>query len=216
MSARNLERDPNRFELDLHCPECGHLVRATPVAGPVCLIAEYSDTNAYLICRCPRRTCDPMFVVYDRLNGYVTRVYPYPNTRADGFHKAIPAAIREDWAEAHRCFNGEGYRGTVAMCRRAMQSIAQDKGASGDKLHQQIDDLFAKQLITKSLHDVAHEIRHFGNFGAHPRDDGLDNIGRDDALAVMRLTGQFLTDLYIRPYETAELTKKRQKPETPQ
>jgi Domain of unknown function (DUF4145) len=49
------------------------------------------------------------------------------------------------------------------MCRRAMQQIASDKGAEGSRLIDQIDDLHAKGLITKSLHDAAHEIRHFGN-----------------------------------------------------
>ena len=95
------------------------------------------------------------------------------------------------------------------MCRRAMQSMAEDKGAKGRDLKAEIDDLLAKGLITKSLHDAAHEIRFFGNFGAHPRDDGLDNISREDAEQIISLTWDFLTDLYVRPYETAELTRKR-------
>jgi len=90
-----------------------------------------------------------------------------------------------------------------------MQLIAIDKGAIDDRLADQIDSLFSKGLITKSLHDAAHEIKYFGNFGAHPRDDGLDNISNEDAKIVMRLTNEFLTDLYIRPFETDKLTKKR-------
>lgn len=95
------------------------------------------------------------------------------------------------------------------MCRRAMQQIAIDKGASGNRLIDQIDDLHKNGLITKSLHDAAHEIRHFGNFGAHPRDDGLDDISSDDANVILKLTNQFLMDLYVRPFETSQLTSKR-------
>jgi hypothetical protein len=73
----------------------------------------------------------------------------------------------------------------------------------------EVDDLLSKGLITKSLHDAAHEIRYFGNFGAHPRDDGLVNINDEDARQLLQLTADFLVDIYIRPHQTAELVKKR-------
>ena len=64
--------------------------------------------------------------------------------------------------------------------------------ATGKELKEEINDLLAKGLITKSLHAAAHEVRFFGNFGAHPRDDGLDNITREEADALLRLTQDFL------------------------
>jgi hypothetical protein len=95
------------------------------------------------------------------------------------------------------------------MCRRAMQSIAVDKNAKGNRLADQIDDLKAQGLITENLRAAAHEVRHFGNFGAHPRDDGLDAIGPTDADAVMGIVDGFLMDIYVRPDETAKLAAKR-------
>ena len=95
------------------------------------------------------------------------------------------------------------------MCRRVMQQIASDKVVTGSRLMDQIDALHSSGLITKSLHEAAHEIRHFGNFGAHPRDDGLDDISGDDADVILKLTNQFLVDLYVRPHETSQLTAKR-------
>lgn len=203
------ETDVNKFELDLHCPECGHLVRAIPQTQPVYHISASSDTAAYLIVRCPRRLCALAFVIYDRLNNCVSKVFPYPDCATSDFHKSIPENIRKDFAEARKCWFADSNKGVVVLCRRVMQLIAIDKGAKGDKLVAQIDSLFSKGLITKNLRDAAHEIRYFGNFGAHPRDDGLDNISNKDAKAVIRLTNEFLTDLYIRPFETDELTKKR-------
>jgi hypothetical protein len=55
-------------------------------------------------------------------------------------------------------------------------------------------------------------VRFFGNFGAHPRDDGLDAISDSDAKAVMGIVEQLLTDLYVRPHETQQLTAKRKGP----
>ncbi len=206
------QEDPREFDLDTYCPRCGHLVRALVEKGPVYHISPVSDQYAYLICRCPRRLCDLMFVIYDRLNQRVDRVYPYPRLSASDYHAAIPESIREDMAEAKGCLAADAYRGVVVMCRRAMQQMALDKGASGSNLQEQIDDLFTKGIITKSLRDAAHEIRFFGNYGAHPRDDGLDQITGQDARSVHGLTGDFAVDLYVRPHETAELTKKRQGP----
>jgi len=206
---RDRETNPAKFSLDVHCPKCGHLVHAIPQTAPIYRISEHSDTEAYLIARCPRDLCDIFFVTYDRLNKRVRRIFPFPNTKSGDFHSAIPQKIRKDFAEARRCWFTDANRGVVVMCRRAMQQIAIDKGASGNRLIDQIDDLHRSGLITKSLHDAAHEIRHFGNFGAHPRDDGLDAISSEDANVILKLTNQFLMDLYVRPFETAQLTSKR-------
>ena len=206
---RHYKQDPREFDLDLTCPRCGHLVRAIPETPAIFHISEHSDQYAYLVARCPRRLCDVVLVIYDRLNEHVSHVFPLPHTEASSFHSSIPGEIKQDLAEAVRCIHAHAYRGTVVMARRAMQRIAVDKKAEGDDLKNQIDDLFKKGLVTKSLHDAAHEIRFFGNFGAHPRDDGLDDISREDARAVLALVQDFLTDLYVRPHETSELSKKR-------
>ncbi len=205
------EQDVKKFKLDMHCPRCGHLVRAVPQTQPIFHISQYSDTEAYLIVRCPRDLCDVAFVVYDRLNNRVRRVYPFPKTSASDFHQAIPEKMREDFGEARRCWYIDANKGVVVMCRRVLQHITLDKGATGRNLMEQINDMLAKGLITRSLHDAAHEVRYFGNFGAHPQDDSLDNISDDDAKIVMDIVNQFLLDLYVRPSETAKLTQKRDK-----
>ena len=208
---RDYEKDPREFNLDLHCPECGHLVRAIPETKAVYHISEFSDSEAFLVARCPRNLCAIFFLTYDRLNKRVRRIFPFPDTKASDYHKAIPEKMRLDFTEARRCWFGDSNKGVVVMCRRTMQQIAIDKGAKGSRLFDQIDDLLASGLITKSLHDAAHEIRHFGNFGAHPRDDGLDDIDEHDADSLLKLTHQFLVDLYVRPYETEQLSAKRKK-----
>lgn len=206
----DFETDVKKFELDMHCPRCGHLVRAIPQTSPIYHISEYSDTHAYLVVRCPRHLCDLAFVIYDRLNRHVQKVFPYPDSEASDFHKSIPENIRKDFAEARKCWFADANKGVVVLCRRVLQLVAIDKGAKGDELADQINYLFSESLITRSLHDAANEIRYFGNFGAHPRDDSLDDISYDDVKTVMELTSKFLTDLYIQPFEINELKRKRE------
>jgi hypothetical protein len=125
------ESDPSQFSLDVHCPRCGHLIRALSQTDAVYHISSHMDSQAYLIVRWPRQLCDIFFVIYDRLNRRVQRVYPFPDTSASHFHSAIPESIRKDFAEARRCWFTDAYKGVVIMCRRAMQQIACDKGAKG-------------------------------------------------------------------------------------
>jgi hypothetical protein len=206
------ETNPQLFNLDVTCPACSRDVRALPKSEPVYRIGS-SDQMSHIICTCPRSSCNKvMFVEYDRLNRRARRVFPYSAHSASQLHPAIPNAIREDLAEARRCLSGGGYKGSVAMSRRAMQSIATQESAKGKTLKAQIDKLLRKGRITKSLHETAHEIRFFGNFGAHPQKDGLDNISATDAATVLRLVDSFVIDLYIRPHETAKLAAKRKKP----
>lgn len=202
------ETDIEKFNLDLNCPYCGHLVRAIPQTTPIYRSCDITDTEAYLIVRCPRKFCGISFVIYDRLNNRVSRIFPHPNCDVSDFHEAIPEKIRQDFAEANKCLYGGSNKGVVVMCRRVMQLIAIDKNAEGDKLFEQIGSLFSKGLITQSLKDTAHEIRYFGNFGAHPTDDELDNITREESRIILDLVWEFLMDLYIRPFKTSKLTNK--------
>jgi hypothetical protein len=165
----------------------------------------------FFICRCPRRACrGVVFVEFDLLNNHITAAYPYPSTSANQFPKAIPPKVREDMAEAVRCFAVNAHKAVVVMCRRILQRIASDHGITGGDIKSQTNRMFEAGLITKNLKDAAHEIRHFGGFGAHPQDDDLDNVSQSDALSVWRQVNQFVNDLYVMPAENAELQRRRQ------
>jgi hypothetical protein len=90
-----------------------------------------------------------------------------------------------------------------------MQVMMIDKGAIKDKLQDQIEEVYKKGLIIEALRNAAHEVRHFGNFGSHPRDDGLDNIQENDAGLVLRITLDFMNNLYVQPAQVEELQRKR-------
>ena len=91
-----------------------------------------------------------------------------------------------------------------------MQAISLDKGAEGRWLRQQIDSLQEKGLIGLSLHDIETEVRHFGNFSAHPGEDMLNNVSREDARTMLELTQQFLGGVYAVEEKVQSLRARRQ------
>lgn len=204
--------DINKANLSYFCRGCKQIVRGVPVTDPVYHISPYSD-NPWLICRCPTHLCELSFVIYDKLNDRVSHVYPLPDFDPNDYHEAIPEKVREDLAEAARCLYADAYKGAVSMCRRAIQRIILDKikdpTLKNKKLWEQIDELFNAGFITKHLKEAAHEIRHFGNFGAHPSNDILDDTTYEDAKEVDGLTWDLVRAIYITPYHTNELKRKR-------
>jgi len=204
--------DVKEINLSYYCRGCHQQVRGIPLTEPQYHISEYDD-DPWLVVRCPTRLCELSFVIYDRLNDCVRRVYPFPSFDPSDYHKAIPQKIREDLAEADRCYHADAYKAAVTMNRRAVQRIVLDKIKDSEikkkKLWEQIDALFDAGLITKDLKETAHEIRHFGNFGAHPSDDQLDNTTCEDAELVDRLTMDLIRTIYIVPFETSKLKGKR-------
>lgn len=209
--------DLDNANLSYFCRGCKQQVRGILLTEPQYHISEFSD-DPWLVVRCPTRLCELSFVIYNKLNDRIFQVYPLPNFLASNYHSAIPEKIREDMAESDRCLHAQAYKSSVVMCRRAIQNIVLDKVADGSitdqsvknkKLYEQIDALFTNGLITKDLKETAHEIRHFGNFGAHPSDDILDNTTREDAEMIDRLTFDFVQAIYIIPYQTAQLRAKR-------
>ncbi len=137
-------------------------------------------------------------------------VYPLgkPDDRVDD---AVPDEIKPDFREALRCQWVKAYKATVAMCRRAIQASALEKGASPKKkLVEQIDELAGKGLITKPLQRLAHRIRLTGNVGAHPDEDGLADVTGQDADDIIDFTHQFFEHVYVMPAKL-EAHEKREK-----
>ena len=118
----------------------------------------------------------------------------------DTIHVSVPANIASDLAEAIRCEWANAYKAAVAMCRRAIQAAAIDKGAGPKKkLVDQIDELATNQIITASLKAMAHEVRLTGNDGAHPGADGLNDVTQQDAKDIIEFTKELFHHVYIMP-----------------
>ncbi len=215
--ANILHRPVEQSECNLsyYCRKCSQKVRGIPLGEPQYQTSEFYDQYVWLICRCPSKNCELSFVIYDKLNDRIRSVYPYAGSDPEHFHSSIPLSVREDIAEADRCYFAEAYRATLAMYRRALQNIILNKIPSPEvaemKLYMQIDQLQSAGFITKDLRDTAHEIRHFGNFGAHPTNDKLDMAQKEDVDLIRQLVFDIIGAVYIGPHETAVLKSKRTK-----
>jgi len=110
---------------------------------------------------------------------------------------SLPENVLHDYIEAIKAYDVGAYRATVAMARRALQQALIDKGAPKDeRLVDQINKLFERGILDKAIKSFADGIRHFGNYGAHPQEDGLDEIDKEMAQSVIFFLKQVLIRLY--------------------
>jgi hypothetical protein len=119
----------------------------------------------------------------------------------------VPKGIREDFEEADKCLNSGAFKASVAMLRRALQKSCQELGANPeDGLVDQLKNLYKNGKMPQSLYELATEIRFFGNYGAHPRDDLLEKITMEDAKTLSEFLQHFFEYTYVTP---AKVTRTR-------
>lgn len=222
--------------LDWECPYCGKAVRLVAMDSsnsydriyPDALgievpasenWAQFEDSRTYFICECPRESCKgKIFAVlskYEDGSRRISQAYPYLNVRPDILPNSIPRKIRDDFAEASRCFHARAYKGVVVLCRRVVQGIAIHLKEEGVEIEgrdpaDQIKSLWHLSAITRDMFDTATHITQFGGFGAHPQDDGLDEISPALAERIIDVTHQFLQALFVMRARNKEFNKRIQ------
>jgi hypothetical protein len=152
----------------------------------------------------------PLFVILDEQESRVLRTFPPISLERP---PDVPIGVADDYVEATLCLSVGAYKAAAALCRRALQAAALDKGCKRRKLSLQLDELGKRGLLNPSLLDVAHQVRYFGNYGAHPDEDGLGDISQEEAENIHELAWQVLEDLYVNPARVqamkAALTQKK-------
>jgi len=117
--------------------------------------------------------------------------------RSEDLPGSVPKNVLDDYMEATSTFNINAFRASLVMARRALQQALEDKGATkGSNLAGQIDELKGKGLLSDTAAHLAHGVRQFGNFGAHPNDDLLAQVPPDDAELALNITKKILKELY--------------------
>ena len=178
------------------CPHCGAKSYFHPVGT-----AHIEQNRIVSAARC--QACKGFILIIGGRMGQnqaasLQHVFPLgkPNENVD---PEVPAAIAEDFKEALRCEWIKAYKASVVMCRRAVQGSVIELGAKGDRLIDQIDDLFKNGKITEALKDFAHEVRLTGNDGAHPGKDGLADVSPKDASDIIEFIREYLHHVYVMP-----------------
>lgn len=159
----------------LHCPYCDtkanfklwwHGGKNQDGSGPfyeriVPLVSKY-------VFRCDN--CKDF--VFLRTSGEnVNDTFPFKETTK--LLPGVPEPILEDLHEAYKCLAVSTFKAGAAMCRRALQGAAIEKGANPkNKLIKQIEEIKEKGALHPNLAELVTHIRLVGDSGAHPGEDG--------------------------------------------
>lgn len=117
-----------------------------------------------------------------------------------------------DWTEAHTCLSARTSKAAAAMARRALQGVCIDKGAAKGRLVDQIKGLVKSGSLAGPLGEWADHVRLLGNVGAHPGDDGLDTVSKDEAEDVVRFLDELLRWTYEMPWELDQARQRHGQP----
>ncbi|VVB93632.1 Uncharacterised protein [uncultured archaeon] len=197
------------FPISIFCPFCQRHTSLTVASGR-CLRSDNDSALAIWDVGDKRGTiwwigicnyCKKPVLVCD--NGDI-----YPNPLPSPTDERIPEPIKQDLNEAKICLSVKAYRGCAVMARRAMQTSCIDKGATKDKLVDQLQELASNGTITKDLKEWANVVRWVGNDAAHPN---KENVSKEDAEDILNLSEQFLHVIYVAPAIAKEQKSKRGK-----
>ena len=177
------------------CPHCGFY-------STISLMAYHHSHHIYTCDKCDGIT---LLIIQ---NKEIVDQYP---KRVPKLDPAIPTDVANDYVEAVKCFDIGANKASAVMCRRALQTSVVQKGAAKGKLNDQIDELFKKGIITEDIMNWSHEIRLTGNIGAHPDQDGLENVTPQDAEELIKFMEEYLNYVYIMPAKVAEKRARKTK-----
>lgn len=135
--------------------------------------------------------------------------YPYPATQTGLDLNKIPPIVKDNLEEGLRCLtSANSPKGAIVNFRRSLQAATLLLGGKGKDLFNQIEDIYKKEVIRKKTKEVAHKVRSFGKFGAHPLELKFDESGKlsedefgqltnDDARQALEALLLFLEDAFV-------------------
>lgn len=205
----NSSQTGNTPTIQAICPGCAAKANFIPLPGSGGDIQDIMELRPnlatyYGMRRCPDKNCNTLvWFRLQRAGNEEPTLFIYPPPAAVFNINDVPAEIEADAKEALLAYTVTAYKATVVMCRRTIEAACEQQGASGRNLKAQIDDLHAKGLISAGLKDLSHQIRFFGNSGAH-HDPTFGSIQQGDAELMIEFMTTFLRYVYEMPAKIAE------------
>lgn len=143
-------------------------------------MGQYTETDDeypplryhYALLKCPR--CGLPFLVCvsddEAYPVYIDEVVIYPSSLGR-FDRSVPRAIASSHQEAVKCFEAKAYTACSIMCRRTVELICLEKGASKFNLKDKLAELKASNTLDARIHEWAdYVLRDAGNEAAHELD----------------------------------------------
>ena len=167
---------------------------ACPFCNVYSTFTQIVSAYGHSICTCDK--CRNLVLFIFGKGGEVEDYYPKRIPQTD---ESIPTEVADDYIESIKCLDVGAFKASVVMSRRAIQSSALKLGIKKGKLRDQVDELHAKKLIPNSVKEWAHEIRLTGNIGAHPDEDLLQDVTKEDAEELVRFVEEYMNYVYVMP-----------------
>lgn len=122
------------------------------------------------------------------------------------FEGSVPNDVLADFKEGVVCLHHKCNKAAVSMFRRSLQSALLERGA--DAKSDLIDQIKSATFLTDDIKDWAHNIRIFGNWGAHPQDDNLKDVDSKLAEETKSFLEEFFNYVYLMPARVANARQK--------
>lgn len=197
------------------CPFCGWFMTLSPDNySSYCFNFEsYLSPDTTQPClevaffRCPNYDCQKETVISLGINGYLNDVLIpiFPRSRYVHFPDYVPAAIRQDYEEAHTIMQNSP-KAAATLARRCLQGMIHDFWGIHEKnLNAEITQLKGK--IPASQWKAIDAVRSIGNIGAHMEHDvsRIIDVDPDEANKLVRLIEHLIEKWYIDHHDAEVL-----------
>lgn len=163
----------------------------------------------WVMVRCQNPKCERLILVIKDSQAVIKSIYPPGSFELDNT-VTIDNEIRNDFREAGLCLSVGCFKASIVMSRRVLQRCLKEQGYNEYKLSDAIDNAMKGGTLRKPFHDIATEIRQYGNIGAHPDDDQLSNIDKAKATDILSFARLLIEEFYEIPAAAEKLRKDRQ------
>jgi hypothetical protein len=197
--------------VDLRCPHCSVQSAMVPISVPrFALVHRFRLSEVGFVYRCSscnravflRRTvqlANPLNVS-DDFEQITTSLEPFEM-------QYLAGAVLDDFREALTCYANSCWNAFGAMCRRCIQSISENMGATGTaKVQTQLQELKSMGVTDEETFAQLEAIMLSGHDGAHPH---LPALSPARAQVLLQLMKDVLYQLYVRPAKIREASELR-------
>jgi len=200
--SHNSDQSLYDASINTDCPHCGKSTNLILVSPPnYQRLVRFRPKNVGMAFQCA--SCSqPIFLKFE-ISSYGTNalsIYDQfelierPSIEFE--FEFIPESVVNDFREALNCYSNSSFNAFAAMCRRTIQSTANEIGAKGkSKVQNQLKEMKEMAEIDDETFDILKQIIIDGHDGSHPH---LPNLGSERAEILLALIKDVMHQLFVR------------------
>jgi hypothetical protein len=194
--------------------ECPHCRVSDQIANGGHAVGGWEGASHWLVRNCNNPLCKrPIFIVFDETQKMGRPAFTYPLTGGHlDANTQFPERVREEFTEASLCLQINAYLSSMTMSRRVLQRCLKHLGFAQHRLFDQIEAAKTAGTIPRRYHQLADEIRHFGNIGAHPDDDNQQLVTKGNAMLLLEFVKILTDEFFVLEQRVATLSRARTGP----